>query len=94
MSMEIKRMGLDNFLPIAGKNLVTTIPPISGNKSMKTMLIMSDKKSISKVFTSSDKEGRSEDQKRKLSGVMRKAESDDQAVNVTERATLPRAICE
>lgn len=92
--MEIKRIGLDIFLLSVGRNLLKAIPAISGNSKMETMLIISDKKSTSNDFTSMDKEGNNDDQKRKLKGVIRNAESDDHAVKVTERATLPRAICE
>lgn len=94
INIDSNRIGLDIFLLITGRNLLNAIPAISGNSNMQTMLIMSDKKSTSKDFTSSDKDGKSDDQKRKLIGVTMKAERDDQAVSVTERATLPRAMCE
>ena len=85
-------MGLAIFLLRTGRNLLNAIPTMSGNSKIETMLIINDKKSTSNDLTSSDKEGSSDDQKRKLIGVIINAESEDHAVNVTERATFPRAI--
>jgi hypothetical protein len=51
----------------------------------------SDQKSTEKFFTSVDKEGTSEDQKKKLNGVNKNANSDENAVSDTDSATLPFA---
>jgi hypothetical protein len=58
------------------------------------MLVASEGKLISNPFTSSIKPGTSEAQKKKLTGVITKASNEENAVSVTDNATLPRASIE
>ena len=58
------------------------------------MLRKRSKKLISKVFTLCDKPGTNEDQKKKLSGVTRKQNTEVMADNVTDNAMFPFASIE
>ena len=58
------------------------------------MLRKRSKKLISKVLTLCDKPGTSEDQKKKLNGVIRKQNTEVKADNVTDNAMLPFASME
>ena len=91
--MDTNRIGLAIFLLNSGKYRVTSIPKTSGKSSIESMFTIIDIKSTSNDFTPTDKLGINEAQKRKPKGVIINAANDDQAVSVTERATLPRAIC-
>lgn len=61
---------------------------------MAAILISKETKSISNDFISVASEGKIDPHRKKLSGVIKKAPSEENAVSVTDNATCPRAICE
>src|SRR5882762_5888211 len=94
MMIEMMRAGLATRRAMAGHFSATNMLVTKGNSKTRIIFVVSDQKSTWSDLTSECREGTSEDQKKKFTGVMKKANIDENPVRATASATFPRAWSE
>lgn len=89
IKIEVILTDFEIFFAAFGKYLLNSIPQTRGKSRMPVMFKNKSRNCISKLRRWADNPGSSDDQKKKLRGVITNARIEVNAVSVTESATFP-----